>query len=106
MPSKDIVLDWYEMVVGAHVGALQQSPEGLNLNPIEHWFNTLQRHVLARGSFAAAGALRKPPGRYVRSRNRWAVSPQWNTTTDELLVRIAQIRRTYNMVHQARQDPP
>lgn len=28
------------------------------LNPVEHWFSTLQRHALTRGSFAGVAGLR------------------------------------------------
>ncbi len=69
------------------------------LNPVEHWFSALQRQGLARGSFADVADLRATLGRYVRGRNRRAAPPPWNTRADELLARIAQIRRTCGMVH-------
>ena len=69
------------------------------LNPVEHWFSALQRHVLARGSFADVADLRATLGRYVRGRNRQAEPLPWNVTADELLAKIAYIRRTYEMVH-------
>ena len=37
--------------------------------------------------------------RYVRGHNRQATLPQWEATADAIPACIAQIRRTYEMVH-------
>ena len=69
------------------------------LNRVEHWFSTLQRQVMDRGSFDDVAALQATLGLYVRSHNRQATPPQWEATADAILARIAQIRRTYETVH-------
>ena len=69
------------------------------LNRVEAWFRALQRQVMDRGSFDDVADLQATLGRYVRGHNRQATPPQWNVKADAILARIAQIRRTYEMVH-------
>ena len=69
------------------------------LNRVESWFSTLQRQVMDRGSFDDVAALQATLGRYVRGHNRRATPPQWNVKADAILAQLAQIRRTYEMVH-------
>ena len=69
------------------------------LNRVEAWFSTLQRHVMDRGSFDDVAELRDTLGCYVRCHNCRATPPQWNVKADAILAQLAQIRRTYEMVH-------
>ena len=52
-----------------------------------------------RGSFDDVADLQATLGRYVRGHNRRATPPRWKVKADAILAQLAQIRRTYEMVH-------
>ena len=67
---------------------------------VEYWFSVLQRQVPAHGSF---DCVKVAP---LDHNHHATPPPQWNTTADTILTRLAQICRTYEMVHWAHKVHP